>query len=157
LARVVEDYSALARRGAVIDYAFHLIVSDPTGKTLGTDIPALAAAGHTSLKAFMTYDRLRLHDEQLLDLMAAAREAGALVCVHAENHGLIAWAGKRLVAAGKTAPKYHAESHPRASESEASSASCVSRPISTSPSWCSTSRLRKVRRSCAGRGARACR
>jgi dihydropyrimidinase len=119
LARVVEDYSALARRGAVIDYAFHLIVSDPSEKALGTDIPALVAAGHTSFKAFMTYDRLRLHDEQLLDLMAAAREAGALVCVHAENHGLIAWAGKRLVAAGKTAPKYHAESHPRVSESEA--------------------------------------
>ncbi len=42
------------------------------------DIPALVKAGHTSLKAFMTYDRLRLHDEQMLDLMSAAREAGRL-------------------------------------------------------------------------------
>ncbi len=119
LAQVVADYEILARRGAIIDYAFHLIVSDPTPKTLSEDIPALVAAGHTSLKAFMTYDRLRLHDEQLLDLMQAAKETGALVCVHAENHGLIAWAGRRLVAQGKTAPKYHAESHPRVSESEA--------------------------------------
>ncbi len=119
LAQVVAEYEALARRGAVIDYAFHLIVSDPTEKTLAEDIPALVAAGHTSLKAFMTYDRLRLHDEQLLDLMQAAKDTGALVCVHAENHGLIAWAGRRLLAEGKTAPKYHAESHPRVSESEA--------------------------------------
>lgn len=119
LAQVVEDYSALAAKGAIVDYAFHLIIADPTEKTLVQDIPALVKAGHTSLKAFMTYDRLRLHDEQLLDLMAAAKEAGALVCVHAENHGMIAWVGRRLVEAGKTAPRYHAESHPRGSEGEA--------------------------------------
>lgn len=119
LAQVVEDYAALARRGAVIDYAFHLIVADPTDKVLKEDIPALVKAGHTSLKAFMTYDRLRLHDEQMLDLMSTAREAGALVCTHAENHGMIAWMGKRLIAQGKVAPKYHADSHPRLSESEA--------------------------------------
>jgi dihydropyrimidinase len=119
LAGVVEEYTGLARRGALIDYAFHLIIADPTEKTLRDDIPALVKAGHTSLKAFMTYDRLRLHDEQLLDLMAAARGAGALVCTHAENHGMIAWMGKRLLAEGKVAPKYHAESHPRLSESEA--------------------------------------
>ncbi|MGY2049643.1 dihydropyrimidinase [Methylobacterium sp. JK268] len=119
LARVVEDYAGLAAKGAVIDYAFHLIIADPTEKALKEDVPALVKAGHTSLKAFMTYDRLRLHDEQLLDLMAAAREAGALVCTHAENHGMIAWMGKRLVAEGKVAPRYHADSHPRLSESEA--------------------------------------
>lgn len=119
LAQVVEDYATLARKGAVIDYAFHLIVADPADKTLKEDIPALVKAGHTSLKAFMTYDRLRLHDEQMLDLMSAAREAGALVCTHAENHGMIAWMGKRLIAEGKVAPKYHADSHPRLSESEA--------------------------------------
>lgn len=119
LATVVTDYEALARRGAIVDYAFHLIVADPTEKALKEDVPALVAAGHTSLKAFMTYDRLRLGDEQLLDLMQAAKESGALVCVHAENHGLIAWTVKRLIAAGKTAPRFHAESHPRVCESEA--------------------------------------
>ncbi|GJD52118.1 D-hydantoinase [Methylobacterium crusticola] len=119
LARVVEDYAALAARGAVVDYAFHLIIADATEKALKVDIPALVRAGHTSLKAFMTYDRLRLADEALLDVMAVARDEGALVCVHAENHGLIAFASRRLLAAGKTAPKYHAESHPRLSETEA--------------------------------------
>ena len=46
-------------------------------------------------------------------------EAKALVCVHAENHGVIAWMVKRLIDKGYTAPKYHAVSHARVSESEA--------------------------------------
>ncbi|MDB5511272.1 MAG: hyuA [Enterovirga sp.] len=119
LARVVADYSALAARGALVDYAFHLIVSDPTAKLLGEDLPALLGGGHGSVKAFMTYDRLRMQDEQMLDLMLAARSGGAMVCVHAENHGMIAWMGKRLVERGYLAPKFHAVSHPRASEAEA--------------------------------------
>jgi dihydropyrimidinase len=117
--QVVDDYAALARKGAVIDYNYHLIVSDPTQKTLEQDLPALIAEGHASIKAFMTYDAVRLHDEQMLDLMAVARENGAMICVHAENHGMIAWMAKRLVDRGYTAPKYHAISHPRASEPEA--------------------------------------
>ena len=119
IAEVVSDYAALARRGAIIDYAFHLIVSDPTHATLHEHLPALLGGGHGSVKAFMTYDRLRLDDEQMLDLMLAARAGGAMVCVHAENHGMIAWMGRRLVERGYVAPKYHAVSHPRASEAEA--------------------------------------
>ena len=67
----------------------------------------------------MTYDRLRVEDEKLLDILAAARAAKALVCVHAENHGVISWMVKRLLEKGYTAPKYHAVSHARLSESEA--------------------------------------
>ena len=67
----------------------------------------------------MTYDLLKVDDEKLLDVLLAARRAGALVCVHAENHGMIAWMGKRLVENGYTAPKFHAISHPRGSEAEA--------------------------------------
>jgi dihydropyrimidinase len=83
------------------------------------DIPALVSQGFSSIKIFMTYDRLRVEDEKLLDILAAARAARALVCVHAENHGIISWMGKRLVEKGYVAPKYHSVSHPRLSESEA--------------------------------------
>src|SRR6186997_2506249 len=61
LRKVVEDYHRLADRGAVIDYAFHMIVADPTEEAL-KDVPALVKAGHASLKVFMTYDRLRVDD-----------------------------------------------------------------------------------------------
>jgi dihydropyrimidinase len=131
---VVDDYHSLARKGAVVDYAFHMIVSDPTEVTLKEDIPTLVQAGHSSIKVFMTYDRLRLDDEKLLDVLMSARECKALVCVHAENHGMISWMVQRLLARGYTAPKYHAVSHARLSEAEAfnrliSFAELVDQPI----------------------------
>jgi dihydropyrimidinase len=119
LPRVLEDYHALARKGAVIDYAFHMIIADPTPETLQNDIPALIKQGHASLKIFMTYDLLKIDDEPLLDILVAARESGAMLCAHAENHGIISWMVKRLLARGYTAPKYHAISHARFSEAEA--------------------------------------
>jgi dihydropyrimidinase len=119
LAKVVEDYHALAKRGAVIDYAMHMIIADPTEKVLTEELPALIKAGHGSIKVFMTYEKTKVDDEQLLDVLLAARAHKALVCVHAENNGMISWMGRRLVAKGYTAPKYHTVYHPRLAEAEA--------------------------------------
>ena len=119
LRAVVEDYHRRAGEKAVIDYAFHLILADPTEDALQEDLPRLVAEGVTSFKIYMTYDRLRLTDEQLLDVLAAARRLGALTMIHAENHGMIAWLSHRLLQAGATAPRYHAIAHPRVAEGEA--------------------------------------
>jgi dihydropyrimidinase len=119
LPRVLDDYAALARKGALVDYCFHMIVSDATERLVKADLPAAIKAGHASIKLFMTYDRLRVQDEQALDVLMTARENRALVCVHAENHGMIAWMGKRLLDRGYAAPKHHAASHPRLAETEA--------------------------------------
>src|ERR1700693_4210511 len=119
LPQVVADDHPPARKGAVIDYAFHMIIADPTLETLQNDIPALVKEGHGSIKIFMTYDRLKIDDEPLLDILVAARESGAMLCAHAENHGIIAWMVKRLLARGYTHPKYHAISHARFSEADA--------------------------------------
>jgi dihydropyrimidinase len=119
LMTVVGDYMALARKGAVIDYTFHMIITDPTEVTLKEHVPALVAQGHSTLKVFMTYDLLNVGDVGLLDILMSARQNKALVCVHAENHGMISWMGKKLVEKGYTAPKFHTVSHPRGCESEA--------------------------------------
>jgi dihydropyrimidinase len=119
LQTVVGDYLALAKKGAVIDYTFHMIIADPTEVTLKEHVPALVSQGHSTLKVFMTYDLLNVGDEKLLDILLAARQSRALVCVHAENHGMVSWMGKRLVEKGHTAPKYHTISHPRGCEAEA--------------------------------------
>ena len=119
LMTVVADYMALAKKGAVIDYAFHMILTDPNEVTLKEHVPALVAQGHSTLKVFMTYDLLNVGDVGLLDILLAARQNGALVCVHAENHGMISWMSKKLVEKGYTAPKYHSISHPRGCEAEA--------------------------------------
>jgi dihydropyrimidinase len=119
LHEVVEDYSRRAAAGALTDYAFHLWISDPTPETLEVDLPRLIEAGHRSIKIFMTYDRVRLVDEQVLDVMMVARKYGALVCAHAENHGIIKWMADRLISKGYVEPKFHGVSHPRVCEIEA--------------------------------------
>jgi len=119
LRQVVEEYHAAARPKAVIDYAFHLIISDPTEQVMGQELPALIRDGYTSFKVYMTYDLLRLDDRQMLDILAVARQEGALVMVHAENHEMIKWLTGRLLDRGLGAPRYHAVSHARLAEGEA--------------------------------------
>ena len=116
---VIADYAERARTKAVIDYGFHLILADPTDEALATHLPAAVAQGITSLKVYMTYDRLRLDDHQLLDVLAAADREGALVMVHAENHDMIRWIAHRLLERGHQAPKFHAVAHDPLVEAEA--------------------------------------
>jgi dihydropyrimidinase len=119
LRTVLADYHERARTKAVIDYGFHLIIANPDEITLREHLPEAIRSGVRSFKIFMTYERTRLHDEQILDVMAAARKHGALVMVHAENHGMISWLAGRMVRQGNTLPRYHAICHTRGSEAEA--------------------------------------
>lgn len=119
LAAAVADYHERAGNKAAIDYAFHLIVSDPTDAVLQQELPELIEAGYTSFKIYMTYDDLKLDDRQVLDVLSVAREHGALTMVHAENADCIAWLTERLVGAGNRAPRYHAASRPMLVEREA--------------------------------------
>lgn len=116
---VLADYHRRAAEKAVIDYGFHLIVANPDEQTLSGDLPAAIETGVRSFKIFMTYERMRLHDEQILDVLMTARSHGALVMVHAENHGIISWLAGRMVGQGRVAPRYHAICHTRSSEAEA--------------------------------------
>ncbi|ODT65380.1 MAG: dihydropyrimidinase [Pelagibacterium sp. SCN 63-23] len=119
LRQAVLDYRRLADPKVVIDYALHMIISDPSPAVLEQELPGLVAEGYTSFKVFMTYDRLRLSDYELIRVLAAARGLGALVMVHPENHDMIRFVSELLVAQGHHAPKFHALSHPRIAEEEA--------------------------------------
>jgi dihydropyrimidinase len=116
---VVDDYAGRAAEKAVIDYGFHLIIADPNEKALNEELPAMIRRGITSFKVYMTYDLLRLTDEQLLDVLAVADRERALVMVHAENHEIIRWLAKRLLERGHKAPKFHMTSHHPIAEAEA--------------------------------------
>ena len=112
------DYTARGNRGAMIDYAFHITITDTTVVGFEDDLAKLIAAGHRSLKIFTTYN-IQLSDQKILKVLALARKFGALVCVHAENDAIIASAKDQLLVAGHTAPRYHAQSRPRIAEIEA--------------------------------------
>ena len=119
LRAAVQDYHGRAEGQAHIDYAFHLIVSDPTPQVLEQELPALIAEGYTSFKVYMTYDDLKLDDGQMLDVLDVARRHGAMAMIHAENADCIEWLTRRLEAAGRTAPRFHAHSRPMLVEREA--------------------------------------
>ena len=119
LRAAVEDYHHRAEGRAHVDYAFHLIVSDPTPAVLQEELPALIREGCTSFKIYMTYDDLKLDDGQILDVLDVAREHGAMAMIHAENADCIEWLTRRLEAAGRTAPRYHAHARPMLVEREA--------------------------------------
>jgi dihydropyrimidinase len=103
---------------AMVDYGFHQIVTDPTDAVLA-ELPAIIDSGIRSLKVFLTYEPLHVGDAQYLRVLAAARRHGALVTVHCENYDAIGAMTERLLAAGMTAPKYHAWSRPVVLEREA--------------------------------------
>ena len=118
LAETVSDYAARASRGAMIDYAFHITLTDTGVPGFDDDLGPLIAEGHRSLKVFTTYN-IQLSDAEILRIFFLARQNGALVCVHAENDAIIAQAKDALIKAGCTTPRDHARSRPRMAEIEA--------------------------------------
>ena len=119
LAAAVRDYHRRAEGKSLIDYAFHLIISDPTPQVLGQELPTLIEQGYTSFKIYMTYDDMKLNDRQILEVLALARREGAMVMIHAENSDVIGWLTDQLEQAGLTTPYHHAVSRPMPVEREA--------------------------------------
>ncbi|MEM9097803.1 MAG: dihydropyrimidinase [Pseudomonadota bacterium] len=154
LAEALQDYAARAKRGAMVDHAFHLSICDTSVDRFFEDLGALVAAGHRSIKVFTTYN-IKLEDRAILDILAAAKTHGALVCVHAENDGLIGWTKEALVKAGFTRPEHHAISHPRLAEIEAVERLCRFAEFFATPVMLfhiSTAEALEVIRAARGRG-----
>ena len=64
LADTVTDYAARAARGAMIDHAFHLTLTDTGVADFDTDLGRLIESGHRSLKVFTTYN-IQRHGKML--------------------------------------------------------------------------------------------
>lgn len=112
LAAATADYTARVVAGTRVDVALHLLITDPTPDVLERELPALVAAGHRSVKVFMTYPDQRLNDRQLMAVLAAARACDTLVAVHAEDDTMVTWLTAALLRGGHRAPRFHAASRP---------------------------------------------
>lgn len=124
LQEVVQDYADRATRGSMIDYAFHLSLSDPDVPHFEDDLRGLIAQGHRSVKVFTTYD-IALNDDQIERVLEIAGAAGAMTCVHAEDDATLRSARNALLLKEKTAPKYHAEARPDTAEQIAVARICA--------------------------------
>ncbi len=118
LAETVEARRAEADPDVCIDYGLHPAITDFTPEVLA-EVPEMIAAGMPTFKLFMTYEGWAVDDGTLFATLEAAGANGGMVGVHAENYKLLMYLIERLVAEGKTAPRYHAESRPDFCEAEA--------------------------------------
>ncbi|KAF2121246.1 D-hydantoinase [Lophiotrema nucula] len=122
---------AKAKDVCYIDYSFHLLVGNPSERAL-SEFKTLREEGISSLKIYMTYEALQLHDGQILDVLLEARKQQITTMVHAENGQVIDWMTAQLEKKKMFAPKYHGTSHPPMAETEATyRAICLSEFMDT--------------------------
>src|SRR5260370_1365144 len=104
---------------AVIDYGLHMIVTD-LGEAGLEDMDDMVREGVASFKLFMAYPNvLMVDDGTIFKCLSQTAKNGALICMHAENGSVIDVIIARALAAGKTAPIYHALTRPVTAEAEA--------------------------------------
>src|SRR5215210_5308591 len=120
LAGAYETWTEKARDKAVIDYGFHVAITD-LRDDIKAELPDLAAKGVASIKIFMAYKGTPLHteDDDLFETLQLSKEAGVIVLVHAENGHVIARLQEQALSRGDTAPRFHALTRPEPVEAEA--------------------------------------
>ncbi len=119
LREAFEAWSQKAQGKAVIDYGFHMIITELTG-AVEDEMDAMVAEGVTSFKLFMAYPGVfMLDDASIFRAMLRTGQNGGTICMHAENGGVIDVLVQKALAEGKTAPKYHALTRPARAEGEA--------------------------------------
>ncbi len=118
LTQILERKKAEAVQEAWVDYSFHLNIRGDTSQKL-KEIPSLIRAGFPSFKVFMAYEGFRLDDSDLRAVLEAARAAGALVSVHAEDGLTADRLTAKLLKEGKRSLRYYPDSRPTEVEEDA--------------------------------------
>src|SRR6059036_1641312 len=114
-----ETWIKKAESKAVIDYGFHMIITELNDQ-VEREMDALVRQGITSFKLFMAYPGVfMLDDGSIFKALLRTGKNGGTICMHAENGGVIDVLVKKALAEGKTAPKFHALTRPARAEAEA--------------------------------------
>lgn len=111
-----------ARGRAVVDYGFHLTVTElPTQpEAAARRFSEFVKHGVTSVKLYMAYpDRLMVDDDTLGRALAASRRTGVRVCVHAEDGATVESLVAGALTAGRTGPDAVPSVRPPSVEAEA--------------------------------------
>jgi len=114
-----ETWAKKAEGKAVVDYGFHMIMTEMNDQ-VEQEMDALVRQGITSFKLFMAYRGVfMLDDGSIFKALLRTGQNGGTICMHAENGDVIDVLVQRALAAGHTAPKYHALTRPARAEAEA--------------------------------------
>ncbi|HKF39237.1 MAG TPA: dihydropyrimidinase, partial [Ktedonobacteraceae bacterium] len=119
LAEALQAWHRKAEGKAVIDYGFHITITDLASAPEAA-MDEMIAAGVTTFKLLMAYpNTFMVDDETIYRVLRRSAQLGGLVMVHAENGITIDFLVREAVAAGHTAPIYHALTRPAILEGEA--------------------------------------
>lgn len=115
----VDEWFRRSEGNAAIDFAFHTIVRELHESHLA-EMDALVKEGITSFKLFMAYPGVFMVDDAtIFKAMLRTKDNGGLICMHAENGGVIDTLVERALKEGHTEPKWHALTRPMSAEAEA--------------------------------------
>jgi dihydropyrimidinase len=116
----LDEWHGKAEGKASIDYGFHMIVRNVDEATLGEMDSLVKTGGVPSFKLFTAYPGVFMVDDaQIFRALQRTGENGGLICMHAENGGVIDVLIEQALKKGHTAPKYHALTRPPRLEGEA--------------------------------------
>jgi dihydropyrimidinase len=116
----LDNWKGRAEGKSVIDYSFHMVVRELSDQVAHDMDTMVRHEGITSFKLFMAYPGvLMVDDATIFKAMSRTRENGGLICVHAENGGVIDTLVKEALRKGQCAPRYHALTRPSRTEGEA--------------------------------------
>ncbi len=119
LADALQAWHRKAEGKAVIDYGFHITITDLASAPEAA-MDEMIAAGVTTFKLLMAYpNTFMVDDETIYRVLRRSAQLGGLVMVHAENGITIDFLVREAIAAGHTAPIYHAHTRPAILEGEA--------------------------------------
>ncbi|KAA9151672.1 dihydropyrimidinase [Amycolatopsis acidicola] len=133
LQSTLDKWHEKADGNCVIDYGFHMIVSDVNDSTL-KEMRTCIDAGVSSFKMFMAYPGVFYStDGEILRAMHQARETGGTIMMHAENGIAIDELVAQAIAEGRTDPVEHGYTRPSALEGEATSRAITLARVTGSP------------------------
>lgn len=119
LRQALDNWHEKADGKTAVDYAFHMIIVDLPEKNV-KEMDKIVDQGVSSFKLFMAYPGIFMSDDAtIFRALQRTKENGGMVCMHAENGGVIDVLVQQALAAGQIEPKYHALTRPMSAEAEA--------------------------------------
>src|SRR5947209_759468 len=112
LAEALQSWHAKADGKAVIDYGFHITITDLEAAPEAA-MDEMIGAGVTTFKLLMAYPgTFMVDDETIYRVLRRSAKLGGLVMVHAENGIVIDRIVREAVDAGHNAPLFHSLTRP---------------------------------------------
>src|SRR6202165_2003968 len=133
LDEALQSWHRKASGKAVIDYGFHMTITDLAAAPEEA-MDEMIGAGVTTFKLLMAYPgTFMVDDETIYRVLRRSARLGGLVMVHAENGIAIDFIVREAVVAGHTSPLYHALTRPAMLEGEAAQRAIMLATLTEAP------------------------